>query len=195
MALKGTINPQPEVFPINMGEEAAFERSFRLFHAPLRYFCKQLTGADEECEDLVCEIFLTLWRKQTLFESVEHRQAFLYRSAHNACLDFIRNGKRTTQKHEQVGAATTELSDDYLDTMIKTEVWAEIYRAIASLPPQCCKVITLSYLEGMTNQEIADQMGIALKSVKNHKLRGLGILKDKLPDGLMILLFSVTIFK
>jgi RNA polymerase sigma-70 factor (family 1) len=195
MDLHSASYPEKEVFPLSMGEDAAFERIFKLYHAPLRYYCEQLTGAGEESEDIVCEIFLTLWKKQIRFESVEHTQAFLYRSARNACLNFIRNGNKAIEKKEKLSAETTELSEDFLNTIIRTEVWAELYRAVEKLPSQCCKVITLSYLEGMTNQEIADEMNLSLQTVKNYKLRGLSLLKDKLPDGILVLLFATMLLK
>ena len=195
MAFNGASYQGIEVFPINMGEETDFERIFQLYHAPLRYFCEQITGAGEDCEDIVSNLFLNLWSKQVKFESKEHCQSYLYRSAKNACLNHIRNGILASQNQEQFSLTTTEITDSSTDIFIKTEVWAELYRAIESLPSQCRKVITLTYLEGMTNQEAADELNISIKTVKNHKLRGLGLLKDKFPDGLAVLLFTMTLFK
>jgi len=181
--------------PIQMGDTAAFERIFLLYHAPLRYYCEQLTGEDEASEDLVSQLFLNLWKKQVVFESTEHAQAYLYRSAKNTCLNYIRNEKKAVEKKEAIIAETTEAESDYLSAFIKAEVWAELYRAIESLPSQCCKVITMSYLDGMSNQEIADELDLSLQTVKNYKLRGLGILKEKLPESLFIIVFGITMLK
>jgi len=183
------------LFPLNMGEEAAFEHTFKAYHAPLRYYCEQLTGADDASEDIVSHLFLKLWQKQVVFESSEHTQAFLYRAAKNACLDYIRNERRAAEKKDILALDPGETPEDYLHAFIKTEVWAELYRAIESLPSQCCKVITMSYLEGLTNQEIADEMDLSLQTVKNYKIRGLGLLKDRLPDGLLMVLFSAILLK
>jgi RNA polymerase sigma-70 factor (family 1) len=181
--------------PILMGETADFERIFLLYHAPLRYYCEQLTGAEEACEDIVSHLFLTLWQKQVHFKSQAHVQASLYRSAKNACLNFIRNGKTAVEKEEVLSSISTEFSENHLDVIIRTEVWAELYRAIAGLPPQSRKVITMSYIDGMSNQEIADEMSLSLQTVKNHKVRGLGLLKDSLSDASLILLFSCLLLK
>jgi RNA polymerase sigma-70 factor (family 1) len=194
MELHNPSYPKNEVFPINMGEEADFDRIFSLYHAPLCRYCRYLTGV-KECEDIVSEIFLALWRKKVHFESIEHSQAFLYRSAKNASLNFIRTGDRASQKHQSLGATTTESADDYLDNIIRSEVVAELYRAVKNLPSQCCKVITMSYLEGMSNQEIADELGLSIQSVKNYKVRGLGLLKGKLPNGTFILLLATAFLK
>ncbi len=178
-----------------MGEPAAFERIFLLYHAPLRYYCEQLTGADEASEDMVSQLFLNLWQRQVVFESTEHAQAYLYRSAKNTCLNFIRDEKRVAEKKEAMVPEAEGTTDDYLSVFIKAEVWAELYRAIESLPTQCCKVITMSYLENMSNQEIAEEMGLSLQTVKNYKLRGLAMLRDKLPDSILIALFAASLLK
>ena len=178
---------QNEVFPLNMGEEAGFERLFLLYHAPLCFFCEKVTGNSDSGEDIVSQLFLTLWQRQTVFESANHAQAFLYRSARNACLNFIRTEQRAKSKQEAAAQVLSEEPVDYLQTFIRTETMAELYRAIASLPLQCRKVINLSYMEGLSNQEIADELDLSLQTVKNYKLRGLGLLKNKLPDSLFIL--------
>jgi len=183
----------PGVFPLNMGEETGFERLFLLYHAPLRYFCEQLITADDLAEDIVSELFLTLWKKQMIFESAEHAQAYLYRSAKNRCLNLIRSEKSALAKTERAAGLTIDYSENYLDAFIRTEVWAELYRAVESLPSQCCQVITKSYFEGLSNQEIADDMGLSLQTVKNHKLRGLTALKDKLPDSMFIILAALLL--
>lgn len=181
------------VFPLNMGEEAAFERVFLLYHAPLRYFCEHMTGEGQACEDIVSQLFITLWKKQVVLESAEHAQAYLYRGAKNACLNYIRGEKRALEKIQKAADYNDESSGDFLDAFIRTEVWAELYRAVEGLPSQCCKVITKSYMEGMSNQEIADDMGISLQTVKNYKVRGLNTLKERLPDTMFILLAALLL--
>lgn len=184
-----------DALPIQMGEEVDFKRLFRLYYAPLRYYCKQLTNDSDGCDDIVSHLFLKLWTKQVHFESKGHAQAYLYRSAKNACLDLIRNDKTAVERKEALSQATTEISEDYLEVIINNEVWSEVYRAINSLPLQCGKVITMSYLEGMSNQEIADEMGLTQQVVKNYKLRGLNLLKDRLPDSMLVIFFAGILFK
>jgi len=182
-----------EVFPLNMGEEAGFERIFLLYHAPLRYFCERIINEGDACEDLVSQLFLTLWQKQIQFETAEHAQAYLYRSAKNACLNYLRSEQRAKAKDEAALSLQPEIFEDYLQAFIRTEVWAELYRAIESLPSQCSKVIKMSYLEGLSNQEIADSLELTIQTVKNHKLRGLGLLKDRLPDSLLVVLTALLL--
>ncbi|MNR35643.1 RNA polymerase sigma factor [compost metagenome] len=72
--------------------------------------------------------------------------------------------------------------------MIRTEVWAEIYREINKLPVQCSKVISLSFVEGLKNDEIAQELDISIQTVKNQKSMGVKLLKQKLSKSGFLLL-------
>jgi DNA-directed RNA polymerase specialized sigma24 family protein len=53
----------------------------------------------------------------------------------------------------------------------------------------------MSYLEGMSNREIADEMGLPVNMVKRYKMRGLDMLKHKLPDNLLVALLAFVLLK
>jgi RNA polymerase sigma-70 factor (family 1) len=186
---------QQEVFPINMGEVADFERVYQFYHAPLLRYCRELTDVGEASEDIVSQLFLTLWRKRVMFNDTEHAKALLYRSAKNACRNFIRHEKIAFETEGKISARTTEFSEDPFDALIRSETWAEIYRAIQELPLQNRKVITLSYLEGLTNQEIVDEMGLPMETIKTYKKRGLAMLRNKIPGNLFALLLAFSLLK
>ena len=77
--------------------------------------------------------------------------------------------------------------------VLKAEVWGEVYRAIASLPEGCRNVFKLSYLEGLKNQEIADELKISINTVKTQKARALELLKLRLkPEAFLLLCLLVS---
>jgi RNA polymerase sigma-70 factor (ECF subfamily) len=67
--------------------------------------------------------------------------------------------------------------------MIKAEVLQQIYEAIEALPSQCKKVFKLCYVEGLSNSEVAAQFSISINTVKNHKVKALGLLRLKFLNG------------
>jgi len=80
--------------------------------------------------------------------------------------------------------------ENYNTDQIKSEVYGELYRAINNLPSQCRTIISLSYIEGLNNKEIADQLGLSEQSVKNTKVRAIKILKQELPFKIVVILLS-----
>jgi len=189
--MKGQQAIVPIDFPINMGEEQAFDWTFRIYHQPLKFFTAKFVGEDD-AEDVVESMFLKLWRDNRPFESQEHLKAFLYHSARNACLNHLKVSKNAASRYQIVGREAPENEESCLHDIIRAEVLAEVYRAINNLPSQCSRVISMSYIEGLSNGEIARQMDLSEQTVKNYKLRGLKVLKGNLSGSAVIALMLMA---
>lgn len=175
------------LFPAYLGHKDTFDKVFKAYYHPLKFFVAKTIGEDFS-EDTVADLFVKLWNKNQRIESTAHLQAFLYRSARNICLDFLKTSRNAQKRHQYVTGEELVETENYLHRMIEAEILGEIYRAINLLPAQCSQVIRMSYIDGMTNTEIADQMKLAEKTVKNHKLRGLKILRDNLSGNALVAL-------
>jgi len=176
---------------LDMTDSNSFELIFRNFYRSLCFFAEHLVHDGDDAEDIVEDLFVKLWNKHLKFESEQHLKAYLYRSAKNACLDFLkvseRSGARNTLFAEERGYS----EEAYLNEIIRAEIIAEIYHAIETLSPQCGKIITMSYVDGKTNQEIADELNLSIQTVKNQKGRGLALLKQRLPNDKFQLLMLI----
>jgi RNA polymerase sigma-70 factor (family 1) len=175
-------------FPLNMGRRSSFEQVFMSYYHPLRFFISQKIAQDD-AEDIVEDLFVRLWNNKTTFENEIHLKGFLYRSADNARKDFLKSHRVSKTDHLENQDFKEVQKYDF--DQIKAEVYGELYRAINNLPGQCRTIISLSYIEGLTNKEIAERLSLNEQSVKNTKVRALKILKQKLPLQIFLALFSV----
>jgi len=67
-------------------------------------------------------------------------------------------------------------------------VLMEINKAIEKLPPKCGEICRLSYIEGMSNEEIASRLLLSVNTVKNQKTKAITLLRLSLsPKSLLIL--------
>ena len=73
---------------------------------------------------------------------------------------------------------TTE--DNVIAEIVKTEVARQVYAAIETLPQQCRLIILMSYVDGCRNHEIAKVLKLSPNTVKNQKLRGIVLLRQRL---------------
>lgn len=181
-------------FPLRMNDSDTFDEIYRTYYAPLCLFSKQFIEK-KDAEDIVNTLFLKLWDRQETFESYQHAQSFLYLSMKNACLDFLKVSARTGNRNHQYYVNTDYVEKNFEHEMIQSEFWAEIYREIKNLPSQCSKIIQMSYIEGMKNEEIAAELGLSLQTVKNQKVKGVKVLKEWARNssnpGLLLLVYQL----
>lgn len=151
-----------------------------MFNNRLIFFAKGIIDDSAEADDLVQDAFVKLWNKRTDFGDLNSIKAFLYIS--------IKNVSRNLYKHSKVADKYLSFLGDAIDhdpitlKIIEAEVLEEIARAIKELPEGCRNVINLSYFEGMSNQEVADQLQISINTVKTQKMRGLRSLRNLLKE-------------
>lgn len=154
-------------------------------------------GVDKEVvEGLVGEVFEKLWNRHPVFESIRHLQNFLYKSTRNTCLNYLKTETHSRERQGAFVAAQQHAEGEYEPAadlgIIRLEVYRELYREIALLPDQCGRIVRMGYIDGLSNDEIADQLGLSVQTVKNQKTRGIGLLRSRLSPELFVMLLLLA---
>ena len=176
-----------------------FELIFKTYYGRLCHYACKFIDEDFVAEDIVQEIFSNLWEKQFDLGSESILKAYLFRSVHNRCLNYI-NYKRITEKHHQIIQNKLALIElEYYNTEHGTakslfELEIKIDEAISGLPDQCKKVFELSRQKGLKNREIAIELDISVSVVEKHISKALRIMREALKDYLILLLVFFKIF-
>jgi RNA polymerase sigma-70 factor (family 1) len=154
------------------------------YYPALCHFATGLLDDLPAAEEIVTEIFVTLWKKRGDFETPENVKAFLYISTRNACLNYVRKVQRdSTMKSGFLHYLSSDHEGFVLNEIIREEVLHEVYTAIETLPYQCRRIFKMCYVEGMSNSEIAERSHLSVHTVKNHKVRAIGLLRLKFLEG------------
>lgn len=162
---------------IDLSDEYIFKELFLGYFAPLCVFAKGFVGSFHD-EDIVASVFQKLYQQGRCFESIDDFVLYLYRSVRNKCLDTIKADGRMAARNQ---AYCDELEPDNLfEQILENEMLAETYREIQALPSSSKKIIELSYLEGLSNQEIAVELSLSVQTIKNYKHRAVISLKNSL---------------
>lgn len=163
--------------PIRMNDSETFDQMYRVYFAPLCLYSSKYIDR-KDAEDVVNNLFLKLWDRAATFESYQHAQSVLYLAVRNACLDFMKVSGRRNNRHEEVRALSDQLTKNFELEMIENEFWAEVYREIQNLPTQCSNIMRMSYIEGLSNDEVASTLNISAQTVRNQKVKGLKVLRE-----------------
>jgi RNA polymerase sigma-70 factor, ECF subfamily len=174
-------------------DEASFEVVFRDLYQPLcRYALGFLDDADQ-AEEVVQDVFVRVWeRRETLQVSVSMK-AYLYRAVHNSALNVIEKHKKNVRLEEAPMRVIHSASNEPGPGEDPRELEQAIADAVETLPAQCRRVFELSRFEEMKYREIADLLGISIKTVENQMGKALRIMRDKLAPFLPFFIGTVLL--
>ena len=169
---------------LRRGDVTAFDVVFRQWYEPLcHYACRLADGDMDEAEDLVQQAFVKLWEQHARLEVSWSLKSYLYKTVHNACLNRLRSRK--------VQSKYLDFNAQQLDTMhtlpddTSPELLERFQRAMDALPPQCRHIFELSRFETLKYREIADQLGISIKTVETQMGKALRVMRTQLADYLV----------
>lgn len=164
------------------GDESAFKVLYEeFFHALLAVACKYVE--QEVAKDVVQDVFFKLWSTPQKFLHTVDLRFYLYRSVQNGCLNYIRN-KKVEEGYRNKAEMVTE--DFFYSVLQEEEIFIRLRKAINELPEKYRVVINLN-LDGLSDKEIAERLGITLDAVKQQKKRGKERLKEHLDHPLLVL--------
>lgn len=155
----------------NMDFESLFTYNFR----PLCLYALHYLGDVDASEDIVQECFATLWEKLQQGIEVSNRRAYLYMTVRNRCLDQLRKKGIPTESLKPYD--TYGLIDDD-DAQERSLTEARLWTAIDSLPEKCREVFVMSKRDGLKYEEIAEELGLSVNTVRNQISKALRMLKE-----------------
>ena len=173
-------NEQILVNRLRNKDKVAFELVFREQFGALTSYALRFLDEREDAEEIVQDVLVKFWDKCSELASDSSIKSYLYRSVHNTCLNHIKHNKVKNAYKEHVVHHMNnsfELSWEQKDS---DKLKAEIVGEIENLPPRCSEIFKLSRLEGLKYQEIADHMGISIKTVEVQMGKALRVLREKL---------------
>ena len=163
---------------INRGRKGAFRDLFDHYFNPLAAFGYKFVPDTELVEDMVQEAFIACWEKREDFKHINALKSFLYTSVRNKCLNHLKH-QAVQRKHENSLAYELESDHQFANHVIEEETFNLLHTEIRELPRSAREIMMLA-LNGLKNQEIADELNISLNTVKTQKKIAYSKLKDRL---------------
>jgi RNA polymerase sigma-70 factor (ECF subfamily) len=163
------------------GNESAFESVVRAHYPGLCDHVLRYVGCPEVAEDLVLELFAHLWDRRHRSIPLTVDRGYLYRSARNRALDYLRRQRVATVWVDRMSREERGPSDDAPDNLLECrELAAAAARAVAELPEQRRRIFVLCREHEMSYAEVGERLGISPRTVNTQMTRALRTLRAKL---------------
>ena len=153
---------------ISEGEEYAFEYLYENYYVALCIFARKYVSELEVAEEIVQQLFYTIWEKRKELTFKTSLKPYLYSSVKNNSLDYLKHQKVKNNYTKHVLSTSRNESSDYNDKYVSKESLERINRAIEKLPEQRKRVFKMNRFEGLKYREIAVKLQISEKTVENH---------------------------
>jgi len=169
------------------GDEEAFEQLMKRYRARVTRMVGRIAGDRHEAEEILQEVFLTVYRKLSQFEGKSSFSTWLYRVAVNAALMRIRSRKKTESVSldgfpEEMATTEDRGESGVYEHLITEQSLARIEKAIEPLPYDFKTVIILRDIEGFSSEETAEIMQLSNAAVKSRLHRARIFLRERLQD-------------
>lgn len=176
------LNEDKELYlKLKVGDEGAFNALFRKYYSAMCHFANQFLHDRELAEEIVQDMFVKIWEKRTVLNIETSVKQYLFRSIRNHCLNQIQHEKIKKQYANKVlESAHQEINTEQY--YLEVDLISRIEKSIESLPPKRKEIFRLSREQGLKYKEIADELGISVKTVEAQMGLALKYLRDDLKD-------------
>jgi RNA polymerase sigma-70 factor (ECF subfamily) len=177
---------------LKSGDQQALETIFNLYSVKLYNIALRILGQPADTEEVIQDVFWTVYRKAKSFQGNSQFSTWLYRLTVNAALGKIRRRKNNkevdyeeylpkfqTDGHHSV-RPVVDWSDNLDEQYSKHELQEVLGKALNELKPLDKSVVVLSDLEGLSDKEIAVSLGLSVSAVKTRLHRARLFLRGKL---------------
>lgn len=177
-----------------------FENFYITWYSRVKYFARDYVLSEEEAENIAQDVFLEFYQKRDSLDFHINIIAYLFTSVKNKCIDYLRRKLLEQEaaakmqeefdlsfrmKFDSLEAFNLEgLSEDNIKNMIE--------KALESLPERCREIFVMSKIEGKKQKEIAEDLGVSVKTIECQMTIAYKKLREELRNYLPLFLFLLS---
>ena len=177
---------------IRRGDEAAFSRLFDDYYTALCFFANKYLSDMDGARSLVQQVFIDLWMKREKIFVNYSVKSYLYKTVKNRCIDVLRKEINSSEISESIENMN---HTPFRDLVEEAELNERINASVNQLPEKCREIFMLCRFEGLQYSEIAERLGISVKTVEMQMGIALKKLRKCLSDYQMINLLVFILAK
>ncbi|SHO60966.1 RNA polymerase sigma-70 factor (ECF subfamily) [Algoriphagus zhangzhouensis] len=175
------------------GCQKAFEEVYNQYHKKIFGFCIKYGLNQSEAEEITQIVFIKVWENRNKIDPEKKLYSYILTMSKNIIIDSFK-AKIKYQAAKEYQMNFMKPVNNVEQNIHLTELQSSIEEALTKLPERRREVFELSRIQGLSNKEIANQLGISIKTVENHLNLALQDFKEvfkeeKVGIGLSVILF------
>lgn len=169
----------PIIDRFKTGDEQAFTIVYDRFYYSIYQYARQWLKSSSDAEDVTAETFIKLFHHRERFVSHANIEAFLKVTVRNACFNNLRYHRvRASKREELIYQLSQEEQADFRWVQAEEAFLDLVFAEVDRLPEKMRNIFLLSYRDGLKPAEIAEKLGLEVRTVSNQKTNAIRILKS-----------------
>lgn len=181
MKIPHNIKDQDLAKQLKEGSKDAFRILYGRYGIRIHRFAYHYLKSEHDAEELVQDVFMKLWDKRLLLDGSGNIRSYIFKVAVNSIYDFIRR-KNVEQAFLEFASGKDTLTEGTWDEVVYNDMLAQIHFLMDKMPEQRKRIFKLSREKGLSNEEIAEMLGLSKRTVENQLYRATAFLKENLPQ-------------
>lgn len=149
-------------------DQQAFKELFQRYYSYLLYFSNSFVKCKEAAEEIVEDVFVSLWNKRKNLPDISNLRIYLYVAVKNLSLNYLQRRGYPFEDLDQLDVSSVSFSPTPEHLIVASEMLQAINKAVSELPPRCRIVYKLVKEDGLRYKEVADILQISPRTVENH---------------------------
>lgn len=162
------------------GDEATFATVYKSYFTPLINYAASIVTDQEAAYEIVQNLFVTLWENRKKLDREKSLRNYLLRGTHNNSLRYLKTHTLHQLHHEQIKQETSEEEqENIIDREEPTDPETQLTSILNELPARSKQVIIMSHIENKKSTEIAQELGISVRTVETILYQAMKKLREK----------------
>jgi len=147
------------------GNMKAYEQLYHLLCSRLIHFSASICGSFHLAEEVVSDVFVSIWQKKEQLSCVENPKVYLYVCTKNHTINAMKRRLLQVVPFDTFYTEALSIVPDVEEHLLSSQVARKIESAISSLPPRCQLIFRLIKMDGLRYKEVAELLDISSKTV------------------------------
>jgi len=175
--------------------KSAFSVIFLTYYQDLVRFAFRFTKNADLSEEIVQDVFVKVWEERSTLEIHHSLKSFLLKSVQNLSIDRLRH-LNIVNKYASLVLDNPILSENATENyVLRDELELNYIRAMEKIPAEYADVYRMSRVEAQSYHEIAQKLGVSVRTVEVRIGKALSLLREELKDFLITIIIIIQMLK
>lgn len=159
-------------------DQNTFKQDIIPLQRPMQLLAERILGNASDAEDMVQEVFLTLWQRRSRLDEVEKMDSYCMQMVRTRCIDLLRQRNKEAQHADTIRGLSD--SEVLLEVEENERQSLELHKLLAELPERQQELVRLKYFKNYSTSQLQEALHMSPANIYTSLSRAIQSLREKI---------------